>query len=247
MITHRTIGNQGRLGNQLFQYASTLGIALNNNYDYCFNLEHTKLLDYFNITERRCPSPSSIFNYDFGEGSFCFNAQLFNNPDNASYHGYLQSYKYFQHCEKFIKKEFEFKNHILEKVRSKIDCNKYVSVHVRRTDYLNLSRYHTNLNKEWYQSAMSLFPDRQFLFFSDDISWCQQNFSEHSFSPFFDEAEDLCAMTLCCGSIIANSSFSWWGAYLNKLSDKVVCPKSWFGIDGPKDTQDIYINNWIII
>ena len=247
MITHRTIGLQGRLGNQMFQYASIVGIALKNHYSYCFNLEHTKLLEYFNITDRKCGD--SLFSYDFGEGSFCFNPRLFSNPDNATYHGYLQTAKYFEHCKEFIKNELSFKRHIIEKVKATLDCSNYVSVHIRRTDYLNLPRYHTNLTKQWYELAMFFFPNRKFLFFSDDIAWCKDNFAQHTFSPFAGEAEDLCAMTLCNGSIIANSSFSWWGAYLNNLSGhgQVICPKEWFGIDGPKDTQDIYYNNWIII
>jgi hypothetical protein len=85
------------------------------------------------------------------------------------------------------------------------------------------------------------------IFISDDKKWCYDNF--HGFiSPFNDELEDLMLMSNCSHNIIANSSFSWWGAYLNQNIDKVVIgPKKWFGINGPQDEGDIIPHNWIKI
>ena len=66
------------------------------------------------------------------------------------------------------------------------------------------------------------------------------------FSPFTDELDDLILIMSCDNHIIANSSFSWWGSYLSESENKiVVCPKNWFGYQGPQDTQDLYLNNWI--
>jgi hypothetical protein len=100
---------------------------------------------------------------------------------------------------------------------------------------------------------MSMFPDKEFLIFSDDIKWCENAdifFGGSSKGFHFsknDQMVDMCLMSRCTGGhIIANSTFSWWGAWLAK-SEKVVAPKNWFGEKGHKDWQDIYCDGWIVI
>jgi len=88
------------------------------------------------------------------------------------------------------------------------------------------------------------------IFISDDKDWCKETFKDIDclISPFNDEIEDLILMINCKHNIIANSSFSWWGAYLNQNHDKIVVgPKKWFGLAGPQDQQDIIPKNWIKI
>jgi hypothetical protein len=85
------------------------------------------------------------------------------------------------------------------------------------------------------------------IFISDDKEWCKENFNG-IVSPFDDEIDDLILMMNCDNNIIANSSFSWWGAYLNQNPNKVVIgPKKWFGPYGPQDQDDIIPPNWIKI
>jgi hypothetical protein len=97
---------------------------------------------------------------------------------------------------------------------------------------------------------MELIGDSIFVFISDDINWVKEHFKGDNivYSPFKTDIDDLILMSKCDNNIIANSSFSWWGAYLNKNEDKkVVAPIEWFGVNGPKDIQDIIPKNWIKI
>ena len=125
------------------------------------------------------------------------------------------------------------------------------SVHIRRGDYISsphMTEFHTNLSEtDYYQKAMEIIGG-DFMFISDDIEWCKENFKGDNifYSPFTEELEDLCLMTYCTNNIIANSSFSWWGAYLG-FDGKVIAPNNWFGPKGPKKTQDLIPNNWIKI
>jgi len=250
MITFSCLGGMGRLGNQMFQYASTIGIAKKNNYDYCFPLCNSSLPYYFDLTSKEC---INLNLKTTGEHTFHFNSKLFTNEDNLNYDGYLQSDKYFKHCSAFIKDEFNFKKEIRDKVNNWFLDKKYIAIHIRRGDYLENPNFHTNLPLEWYIKAMSKFTTNNFLIFSDDKEWCKQNFNSYEISPFLNEGEDLYAMTLCEGHIIANSTFSWWGAWLSN-SKKVIAPKKWFGAynDPPNSSKvpnsyDLYPDGWIVI
>lgn len=107
---------------------------------------------------------------------------------------------------------------------SKIDK---VAIHVRRGDYVNNPFYVDLTQTDYYKKAMAEFPDEKFMVFSDDIEWCQKQdiFTGCSFSEH-DEVKDLNLMASCKGIIMANSSFSWWGAYLSNA--KVIAPKEWY-------------------
>lgn len=243
MITFSLLGNYGRLGNQMFQYSSIIGIAKKKGYDYCFPLSKSSIPKWFNITAK-----DSLFRCQRAHlERFSFEPRVFDMPDNIDYSGYFQTEKYFDHCSDFIKKEFTFKQEIKSSVDDWFNKNtdNYISVHIRRGDYLGIKHIHPTPDIEWYKAAMNLFPDSKFLFFSDDLEWCKENFSDHIFSPFKNEGEDMYAMTKCAGHVIANSSFSWWGAWLE--GGKTVAPKMWFGSEGPQDWQDIYCKDWVIL
>lgn len=100
-----------------------------------------------------------------------------------------------------------------------------VAIHVRRGDYVNNPFYVDLYLTDYYERAMEMFPDAEFLVFSDDIEWCKQQpiFSECEFAHG-TELEDLNLMAACRGIIMANSSFSWWAAYLSPHAQKIVCP-----------------------
>jgi hypothetical protein len=92
--------------------------------------------------------------------------------------------------------------------------------------------------------------DVDFIFVSDDMNWVKENFKGNNifYSDNSEEILDLTLMSICDNNIIANSSFSWWGAFLNENPNKkVIAPSKWFGPEGPSDTQDIYPTEWITI
>ena len=103
----------------------------------------------------------------------------------------------------------------------------------------------------YYREALSKLPDLPVIIFSDDHDWCKQQelFSSDRFAVSEDNTADadLCLMSLCKYHIIANSSFSWWGAWLAK-SEKVIAPQNWFGGDCSKNnTKDLYLPDWVIL
>jgi hypothetical protein len=145
---------------------------------------------------------------------------------------YIQNEKYFKKYESDIKTLFG----------TDIGFLPYVSVHVRRTDYVNNSFYVDLLSTDYYQKAIALFPDKQFLVFSDDPAYCKtlEIFKGKQFQIMErgDEIEDMNLASSCEQHIIANSSFSWWYAYLSPApSKKVIAPsvKNWYS-DGIERT-----------
>lgn len=106
----------------------------------------------------------------------------------------------------------------------------YVSIHVRRGDYVG-NYFYVQLTEDYYKQAMAVFPNKVFIVFSDDIEWCkkQDTFKDCIFSEGHSELEDMNKMASCEHNIIANSSFSWWAAWLNpNPNKKVLAPKNWF-------------------
>jgi len=166
--------------------------------------------------------------------------------------GYYQSEKYFNHRRDNILELFKPRDSDTEYIKNKYgDLTNTCSIHVRRGDYLIKQQYHPVCDLEYYTEAITKLPkDTKFLVFSDDISWCKSNFIGESFTFIENELDyiDLHIMSMCNHNIIANSTFSWWGAWLNNSVGKVVItPKQWFGSAKALDTTDIIPENWITI
>lgn len=264
MITFNNIGYMGRLGNQMFQMASTIGIARRLGLDPVFPLEnfgsqspysHTgcDLLQCFNIPEAFIKPMSDIqINYIYSESVFNYNQEISDIPDYTALSGYFQTEKYFEHIESEIREIFTFRDSIESIAESMdINTNNSVSIHIRRGDYLSSPDHHPTQDAEYYKRSISEFgSDKIFYIFSDDIEWCRQIFTGSNFR-FIDSGNpyaDLCIMSKLKNHIIANSSFSWWGAWLSGKDSKVVAPIRWFGPAlANKDTSDIYCKNWIKI
>jgi hypothetical protein len=263
MLAFNHLGHLGRLGNQMFQYASLRGIATRRGYD--FGIPPSKFEDewrshqLFEVFDLPNLSRSNIKYLDGGnapvaqERFFHYDQLLFDQcPNDISLFGFFQSEKYFKHIESSIKEDFTFRNHILEPCKEIAEgFDNPVSLHVRRTDYLTNSANHHNLDMSYYEEALKYFDGRQVIVFSDDPEWCQEQelFSDDRFlvSESGDNKIDLCLMTFCTGHIIANSSFSWWGAWLAK-SEKVIAPSKWFGPNNTdKETKDLIPEKWTII
>lgn len=265
MLAFNHLGKLGRLGNQMFQYASLRGISRNRGYDFCIPNHNEVLRDPygFNVKiELFYPFkmlyvlPHNIKMLDRGyapvveEKFFHFDEILFNMcPDEITLAGFFQSEKYFKHIEDEIRTDFSFKNEILDPCKEMIESvGEAVSLHIRRTDYLQ-NPNHTALDMSYYEKALDqINSDLPVIIFSDDPEWCknQKLFSDERFmvSESGDHYVDLCLMSLCKHHIIANSSFSWWGAWLSE-STNVIAPIEWFG-DGNqgKDTKDLIPERW---
>ena len=166
-------------------------------------------------------------------------------PDIVHLHGYFTSYKYFDHHKEFIQNIFKPTDEIIKYIKDKYsDIDTAISIHVRRGDYTKFPDIHPTLPIEYYKNALENFPKNDSLqrtyVFSDDIEWCKQQdiFKDSIFVNEEDDIE-LYMMSLCENNIIANSTFSWWAAYLNKNPKrKVIYPDIWFGPKGPKYNFD---------
>jgi hypothetical protein len=266
MIGFNALGRMGRLANQMFQYASLKGIAKNIGADICIpnhtqavddgigNMLRTELFDSFDLNVN-----IGILNNGHSpvvqERFFHFDEELFKLcPDHVSLQGYFQTEKYFKHIEDEIREDFTFKDEVLKPCKEMISSvENPIALHVRRTDYITNSENHFNLSLEYYENALSYFQkNRNVIVFSDDPTWCSQQelFSDDRFliSENTDNRVDLCLMTLCDDFIIANSSYSWWGAWLSSNKNKkVIAPDQWFGKTGytkDHDTKDLIPDDW---
>lgn len=272
MIGFNYLGKMGQLGNQMFQYASLRGIAKNRGYNFCipYNKEvivdglgnklRIELFDPFvmkNVTQLNI----QVIDQDrptITEQSFSFDESIFNDcPDWVNLQGYFQTEKYFKNIEEEIRQDFSFKNEISMLCKHKMsEVDRPIALHIRRGDFLINSANHTNLDLEYYDASLKKFNDnRTVIIFSDDPEWCKEQslFEDDRFlvSEGNDSYTDLCLMSLCTDFIIANSTFSWWGAWLSKSVNKLVCapdPSIWFGPNNAHlDTSDIIPEEWVIV
>ena len=251
----------GGLGNYMFQIATTYNIALKNNDEMFFRMSdchqvHKNIRTYTdNIFKKINFIDDNNIKIDnvFIEKEFNYSPIEYNK--NLRIYGYFQSDKYFNKNSEKVKLLFG-----VDENSKKIIFDKYgeilkrqtCSIHVRRGDYIRLSEYHNILDIQYYTDAINLF-DKQtlFLVFSDDIEWCKENFIGDNFM-FIDgnlDYIDLWLMSMCDNNIIANSTFSWWGAFLNNnKSKKVIAPKVWFGnANKHLIIDDLYPESWIIL
>lgn len=182
--------------------------------------------------------------------------------DNCYLYGYWQSEKYFLKIQKIIRKDFSFQtplDGVNAEMANKMSTSNAVSIHVRRGDYVANSyanRMHGTCSLTYYADAIRYIAQRitcpQFFVFSDEIEWVKQNLpidwpcqyvSHNQGDKSFN---DMHLMSLCKHHIIANSSFSWWGAWLNADVNKIViAPKRWFAID--RNTSDLIPVAWVTL
>lgn len=248
----------------MFQYASLRGIAANRGFNFCIPPENVFGVNDSNVKNSKY-NIHNTFNISFAttglpnykiiqEQRFSFDERLFNEcEDNVDLLGYFQSEKYFNHIREDIKNDFSFSESITNYCINFIKDigDEVISLHIRRGDYLNLQSFHPTPPLEYYVEALKRLPDIPVLIFSDDPDWCfqQELFNSNRFLiSQSDQADfDMCLMTMCNYHIIANSSFSWWGAWLAD-SKKVFAPKVWFGPSLTHFyTKDLYVDNWEII
>jgi hypothetical protein len=241
----------GGLGNQLFQYAHGRKEALKQDARLILIPAHADkdtprdfLLDNFNI-----------------KANIKKNAWYRYNPFVKTISGNWQSETYFKDAEKEIRSDLTLKKPLSEKAeefKKLITASNSVSIHVRRGDYAENDRTkmkHGLCSPEYYSKAIAYVNEKisspKFFVFSDDIAWVKSNLNLPSSTVFvsgnnISECEELVLMSTCKHNIIANSTFSWWGAWLNTSPEKIiVAPKIWFASGIPEN--DLIPENWIRI
>lgn len=200
------------------------------------------------------------FNF-YSEPHFEYDENLFELCPNTYIEGFFQSEKYFKDIENELRADFKFKDlpdEQNQQVIDKINSSNSVSLHIRRGDYVQKKRYqnlYATCSLDYYKRGVEYiaekFENPTLFIFSDDIEWVKENLklpyecvfvSHNSGAKSF---EDMRLMSLCKHNVIANSSFSWWGAWLNNNQNKVViAPQKWFNDEGINQT-DVIPSDWI--
>jgi hypothetical protein len=197
------------------------------------------------------------------EKHFHFDENVLKAGKSASLTGYWQSEKYFLDIQETLRKDFVFREPLDGKnkeIAELIKNTQSVSLHVRRKHYVPqppLKEVHGTCPPEYIFSTIQYMRQKVsnpvYFIFSDDIQWCNENLELPGEKHFIDfnagkcSFRDMQLMSLCKHNIIANSSFSWWAAWLNEHKDKIViAPVRWF-IDTSKNTKDLFPESWIRI
>jgi hypothetical protein len=273
VISMTRLGRDGQLGNQLFQYAMLRAVAARNGYAVKIPKTYDGVkqrdlveLERFHIeadelTAADAGQLKKRFQYD----DVKFNPAVFDQPDGTDFVGWYQTEKYFADIAPTIRREFRFHCDIDYVVRTFVDeiragtKTPLVSLHVRRGDYVVHSNKFRVLGLSYYRAALlKLLADTgqsqmHVLVFSDDQTWCRAHLAlPEPFSTTFvsnvSHWHDMCAMSKCDHHIIAASSFSWWGAWLNPSPDKIViAPRPWFNSGMTCDTADVVPASWQLL
>lgn len=277
-ISYNRLGSNGRLGNQMFQYAGLRGIAANRNFEWLiprpdnYGDSNYGLFDCFEMSSVKEENFGQLDAQSIATGQFHFSQEFFDNcPDNINLHDYFQTEKYFKNVEDVIRNDFSFKKEIVESCLEILDkLINPIFIHIRRGDYVNQPDNHPVCPITYYENSLNHFNDTSsVLIFSDDPEWCksQELFSDDRFliSEFnltYNQTSDtndgrvkslipyydLCLMSMCQGGIIANSSMSWWGAWLiENPTQPIVAPNPWFGKNySHYDMSDLIPEKWVI-
>ena len=221
----------------------------------CFSLD-AKVLKYSGTTREKLQRRLAK---QYMEPHFHYDKNFVKLSKNTILNGYFQSEKYFNDIREILLQDFswikkpEGKNKALQEQIQKDSSS--VSLHVRRGDYVsneNAAKFHGLTGAEYYKAAvkeMTKHVKKHNLYvFSDDPEWCKKNLKFTQPTTYIshntDGSEDMRLMKMCKHNIIANSSFSWWGAWLNKNPNKIViAPKQWFS-HSESNTKDVIPNSW---
>ena len=260
------------LGNQLFQYAAGFSLSRYQNVPFVLDVSSYEIdyrrefcLKYFEIndikTEIETDSDEDVYFDYYVEPHFSFDNSFFTKKDFTYLSGYWQSGRYFEMFEKDICERFLVKRQYIEHLNlDKLGFNncQSVSLHIRRTDYI-IFTFMEVLSLTYYYKAIESLKHRynnlRFYIFSDDMDWVKQNFDTKGLDCIFvsrictkNHLEDFYLMQQCKHHIIANSTFSWWTAWLSRYSDKqVIAPAKWFSNQACGKLNDLIPQGWLVI
>lgn len=249
---------EGQLGNQLFTIAATLSYAWDydaepffpelNESRYRLSLHRDRL--FFRLNTSSLPRPHTK---EFWEKIWYSAERISYTKEDLLLFGYFHSWKHFHHHREKLLKVFAPHPDHLEDLRKKyadlIDHPKSVAIHVR-TSMRKVHNVMPFLGLGYVKDAIKLFgSDTKFVVFSDRIRWVKQHLSKESVDLVFieggDAVDDLILMSLMKHQVIANSTFSWWGAYLNENPNKKIIAPSIVSIGAP--TENLYFPDWTVL
>jgi hypothetical protein len=260
----------GQLGNQFFQIATTVSLALDHDATPIFpDLRHSDLynipINYKHVfSHLHTSDPYAAVSLVYSEPHFHFSKIPFH--PNMVLKGYFQSEKYFKHHKEEIIKLFQpsedVKHYLQNKYSHILDHPKTVAVHIRM--YKDTSpHFHPFVGWDYIEKAIESFDhDSLFVIFSDQMSYCKRElkklaktrnlvFIEDPFSSLRHDFYDFYLISMCKHQIISNSSFSWWAAYLNQNPEKIVIapsPSRWFGPGlSYNNTKDLLPPEWKVL
>lgn len=254
----------GRLGNQMFEIATAYSFAADNNSNVVVSLKNgiynsvdgdsSPPTKYSKNILRHVKIVENLENYDtWDERTFRYEPIKYDFSKNLLLNGYFQSEKYFKHNRDIILNLFkptdEIKNYIQEKYGNIL--KKSVSIHIRRGDRLKLTEIMPLCSLDYYKRALLQFPDvENLVVLTDDIDWAKKVFNGSKFHVIENEPDyiDFYIMSMCENNIIANSTFSWWAAWLNKNKDKtIVAPKHWYNEEVEHDINELIPKGWLML
>ena len=248
MIASTKLGKNGRLGNQLFQYAYLRSMALKMGVKfYCPKWTGDEIFELKDVADKtdKCLTDKIYLEDRYNLG---FDQKATEIKDGTDVNGFFQSEKYFISPVE-IRKWFSFRKDYFKNVDKKysnLDFSKTVAVHLRLGDYKKSIPIYYIPSKSYFKKALGLIKDKtNVLVFSDDIRDAQKYFK--SFKENFiyiqgnSDVEDLYLMSKCSSIVCSASSYSWWGAYLGEFKSKmVVMPEKWTSPSSPVYNNDIF-------
>jgi hypothetical protein len=248
-----TCNFHGRLGNNLFQIATLVSLSKKLNVDF--------ILPEFTHAGHRgdIPVDLNMFEYDFKRGvcdtEIEYNEKTFEYSeiipqDKLKLGGFFQSWKYFEDVKDILLSTyFTPSNQVTQSLLKYNISPNSLGISVRRGDYLMLQHNHCVLDTSYYQEAINTYFTNntdQIYIFSDDLDWCKQIFGNDVIYVQDDIGTQLFLMSKMKHLIMSNSTFSWWGAYLNQNNGIIISPDPWFGPNyKDKNTKDLYYPSWI--
>lgn len=253
MITYSRLGHarRGRLGNQLFQIASTIGLARKHGHDYVF-----PEWGYAHHFERKLPVGYLGGHIAMPEKHFHYDDTPLSQKVDYDIDGWRQSEKYWQHAAHEVRSTFAFEPNFKRSVTQRFKkalSKPSIAISIRRGDFVDNPNYYQLPIRYYLGALLREFPDWEqynIILFSDDIPYCRVHFEclDNAYFAEGSDIEQLCLMSMCNHFIISNSTFSWWGAYLGeKQGTKIVRPVHVF--DGPlsKNSEaDYWPERWKI-
>lgn len=259
MITFSKFEQYGNLGNQLFQYASMLGIADEHADEVCLPrwkwdsyLKNKPTIKKLDLSPDQFPNIHSFYN----EPSYDYTPVELSEFKDYDFCGWFQSEKYWIHCKEYVMEMLEFEPLHVNRVRSqyhRVLDKKTIAISIRRGDYVDNPNYELLNANYYYLALLEHFPDwREYsiLIFSDDIPYCKVHFQclpNVTFIEGLNPMEQLILGSMCDNFIVANSTFSWWMAYLGeKEHSKIIRPNYHFAGEllRTSDWKDYYPERW---
>lgn len=279
-LTFLNLGRLGRLGNHLFQAAATVGVALAHDLCWAFPAEaaHSDIGRLFehDLWQLNLTGVQHVpVHYESNQNYYEIELPVDDDDGPVlSLAGYFQALRYFDYHRDRIRGLFAFKSELVEAVEVQFPARtlqRAVGIHVRRGDYLSEPQTYTNLGIDYYEQALEVLDARiaggieLVVVVSDDVEWCRRELVGRlpyplEFSPFDDDDDDdngkyldFVLLASCRHLVIANSSFSWWAAYLKRLDETglVVGPRPWYNrtsrLGHVSNSIDFYPPGWLLV